>query len=81
MTASPSPTFEIDDDAIGFEAIADVTPGGHFFSAAHTMSRYRNAFYEPMLSDWRNEYESRGGSVTVEWDTLAKRAVYRGRAA
>ena len=34
-----------------------------------------------MLSDWRNEYESRGGSVTVEWDTLAKRSVYRGRAA
>ncbi|MCR9071580.1 MAG: trimethylamine methyltransferase family protein [Alphaproteobacteria bacterium] len=43
-----------DDDEIGFDAIADVAPGGHFFSVEHTMSRYRSAFYEPMLSDWRN---------------------------
>lgn len=43
-----------DDDTIGFDAIAEVAPGGHFFSAGHTMSRYQSAFYEPMLSDWRN---------------------------
>ena len=30
-----------------------------------------------LLSDWRRQYESRGGSVTVQWDTLAKRATYR----
>ena len=35
----------------------EVGPGGHFFGAAHTMARYRNAFYAPMISDWRN-YES-----------------------
>lgn len=34
-----------------------------------------------LLSDWRHEYESRGGQVEVEWDALAKRVVYRRRAA
>lgn len=48
-TATPQ-----DDDAIGFEAIAEVQPGGHFFSAQHTMSRYRTAFYEPLVADWSN---------------------------
>jgi trimethylamine--corrinoid protein Co-methyltransferase len=43
-----------DDDAIGFEAIAEVQPGGHFFAAQHTMARYRTAFYEPLVADWSN---------------------------
>ncbi len=29
-------------------------PRGRFFGAAHTVARYENAFYEPMVSDWRN---------------------------
>ncbi|MDE2136452.1 MAG: trimethylamine methyltransferase family protein [Gammaproteobacteria bacterium] len=41
-------------DDIGIEAVAEVGPGGHFFSAAHTMQRYRDAFYTPLVSDWRN---------------------------
>jgi trimethylamine--corrinoid protein Co-methyltransferase len=41
-------------DDIGTEAVAEVGPGGHFFSAAHTMQRYRDAFYSPLVSDWRN---------------------------
>ncbi|HHZ09098.1 MAG TPA: trimethylamine methyltransferase family protein [Rhizobiales bacterium] len=47
------PTPE-NDDAIGFDAIAEVHPGGHFFAAAHTMNRYRTAFYEPLVADWSN---------------------------
>ncbi|TGQ69671.1 trimethylamine methyltransferase [Mesorhizobium sp. M00.F.Ca.ET.186.01.1.1] len=43
-----------DDDSIGFDAIAEVQPGGHFFSAGHTMARYRTAFYEPLVADWSN---------------------------
>ncbi|WP_192385698.1 trimethylamine methyltransferase family protein, partial [Mesorhizobium silamurunense] len=43
-----------DADAIGYEAIAEVQPGGHFFSAGHTMTRYRTAFYEPLVADWSN---------------------------
>ncbi len=36
------------------EAIAEVGAGGHFFGCAHTMERYRTAFYTPLVSDWRN---------------------------
>jgi trimethylamine--corrinoid protein Co-methyltransferase len=43
-----------DDGAIGFDAIAEVAPGSHFFSAAHTMERFRTAFYEPLVADWSN---------------------------
>jgi trimethylamine---corrinoid protein Co-methyltransferase len=46
--------IEINDDALGVEAIREVGPGGHFFGAAHTLSRYTDAFYAPMVSDWRN---------------------------
>ncbi len=42
---------------LGFEAIKNVPTGGHFFGEAHTLERYERAFYEPLLSDWRN-YES-----------------------
>lgn len=37
---------------IGLETIAEVAPGGHFFSTAHTLERYRDAFYAPLISDW-----------------------------
>jgi len=39
---------------IGLDAISEVPPGGHFFSTAHTMQRYKSAFYSPLVSDWRN---------------------------
>ena len=39
---------------MGLEAIAEVGYGGHFFGCAHTMERYRTAFYSPLVSDWRN---------------------------
>ncbi len=31
---------EINEDALGVEAIREVGPGGHFFGAAHTLARY-----------------------------------------
>ncbi len=50
----PVPT-EPDDLAV--EAIREVGPHGHFLGSAHTQARYRDAFYAPFLSDWRN-YEA-----------------------
>lgn len=41
-------------DALALDAIAEVGPAGHFFGTAHTQSRYKSAFYAPILSDWRN---------------------------
>ena len=57
-----------DADAIGFDAIAEVAPGGHFFSAAHTMSRYRTEFYEPLVADWSNfgNWTAAGGKTATE---------------
>ena len=47
----------VDEDTLAFAAMQEVGPGGHFFGAEHTQSRYRTAFHKPMLSDWRN-YET-----------------------
>jgi trimethylamine--corrinoid protein Co-methyltransferase len=44
----------VDEASLGFDAIADVGPGGHFFSTAHTLERFEHAFYRPLISDWRN---------------------------
>ena len=54
MMAEVLVPFPVDDDALGLDAIAEVGPGGHFFGTAHTLERYETAFYQPMLSDWRN---------------------------
>jgi len=45
---------ETDDESLGWEALADVDPGGHFFSTQHTMERYAKAFYEPLVADLSN---------------------------
>lgn len=41
------------DEALGVEAMARVGPGGHFFDDPMTLERYKTAFWEPGLSDWR----------------------------
>jgi trimethylamine---corrinoid protein Co-methyltransferase len=43
--------FEVD---TALEAIADVDPGGHFFSTEHTMARYAGAFRAPLVADLSN---------------------------
>lgn len=48
---------EFTEDDLGFEAIRDVPPGGHHFGTAHTLARYQQAFYQPLLSDW-SSYEA-----------------------
>ncbi|MEL6297861.1 MAG: trimethylamine methyltransferase family protein [Pseudomonadota bacterium] len=60
--------LDASDDAIGFEALREVEPGGHFFAASHTMSRYETAFYPPILSDWSNfgQWTENGGVRTYE---------------
>jgi trimethylamine--corrinoid protein Co-methyltransferase len=43
-----------DADSIGYAALTDVQPGGHFFATAHTMERYKKAFYSPLVADISN---------------------------
>ena len=66
----------VDEASLGFDAIADVGPGGHFFGTAHTLERYETAFYRPLVSDWRNfeTWESDGArTATQRANTIWKR--------
>ncbi len=54
MLAEALQPLVVDDEEIGLDAIAATPPGGHFFGGAHTLARYRTAFYEPIVSDWTN---------------------------
>lgn len=66
MVAEFMTPLDLSEDALGIEAIRDVGPGGHFFGTPHTQSRYKTAFYPPVLSDWRNfETWAESGSPTA----------------
>jgi trimethylamine--corrinoid protein Co-methyltransferase len=51
QTISSQVDFSDADEALA--AIDEVGPGGHYLGAAHTLSRYSDAFHTPILSDWR----------------------------
>ena len=72
----------VDAATLGFEAIQEVGPGGHFFGTAHTLERYETAFYQPLLSDWRNfeTWQADGARTATErantiWKRLLAEAV------
>ncbi|MBT3726015.1 MAG: methyltransferase, partial [Gammaproteobacteria bacterium] len=54
MVAEFLKPFEVNEDELALDAIREAGPGGHFFGTAHTQARYRDAFYAPIISDWRN---------------------------
>lgn len=54
MAADYMEPLEISKDALSVDTIREVGAGGHFFGSAQTQARYRDAFYAPILSDWRN---------------------------
>jgi trimethylamine--corrinoid protein Co-methyltransferase len=54
MVAAYLEPIRTDSEALALDAIREVGPGGHFFGTAHTQERFENAFYQPMISDWRN---------------------------
>jgi trimethylamine--corrinoid protein Co-methyltransferase len=56
----------VETSELALDAMREVGPGGHYFGAEHTKARYRNAFFAPMISDWRN-YETwrEAGSPTA----------------
>lgn len=57
---------------IALDAIAEVGAGGHFFGCAHTMARYRTAFYAPLVSDWQNfgQWTASGSKTATERASL-----------
>jgi trimethylamine---corrinoid protein Co-methyltransferase len=82
MIAEVLQPLEVTDASLGFEAIAEAGPGGHFFGTAHTLERYETAFYEPLVSDWRNfeTWQADGSRTATErantlWKRLLAEAV------
>ncbi len=70
--------IDMSEGALGMDAIAEVLPGGHFFGCGHTMERFREAFYEPLVSDWQSyeNWELAGGlSAEVRATGLWQRAL------
>lgn len=59
-------------DDLALDAMREVGPGGHFFGCAHTQSRYRNAFFAPMISDWRNYETWREAGSPTAYDTASR---------
>jgi trimethylamine--corrinoid protein Co-methyltransferase len=46
--------LEISEESLAFGAHEEVGHGGHFLGAAHTMERFRDCFYRPLLSSSEN---------------------------
>ena len=69
--------LEINDETLAFGAHEEVGHGGYFFGAAHTLERFRECFYRPMIfttdgfDRWKNngalDAEARAGA---KWRTL-----------
>jgi trimethylamine--corrinoid protein Co-methyltransferase len=55
--------LEIDEASLAFGAHEEVGPGGHFLGAAHTLERFRECFYRPLLSSTENfeRWQRNGG--------------------
>ncbi|HEY0387471.1 MAG TPA: trimethylamine methyltransferase family protein [Gaiellales bacterium] len=60
--------MEIDEASLAFDAHREVGYGGHFFGAAHTLERFRDCFYRPLLSSTENfeRWQTRGGQDAAE---------------
>ena len=77
MMAALLDPIEINEETLALDAIGAVEPGGHFFGSEHTLARYETAFYNPLVSDWRNfeTWEEAGALTATEraktiWKTL-----------
>ena len=58
--------FAIDEDSLAFDAHVEVGHGGHFLGAAHTLTRFRDCFYRPMLATTSNfERWTRDGALEM----------------
>ena len=52
--------FEINDETLALDMMAEVGPGGHHFGTSHTQARYENEFFTPFMrsgqsfGNWEN---------------------------
>jgi trimethylamine--corrinoid protein Co-methyltransferase len=59
--------LEIDEASLAFDAHQEVGAGGHFLGAMHTLERFRECFYRPLLSSTENfdRWTKRGARDTT----------------
>lgn len=63
--------LEVDEASLALDAHVEVGPGGHFLGATHTLERFRECFYRPLLSSTDNfERWTKRGAL----DTAARAA-------
>jgi trimethylamine--corrinoid protein Co-methyltransferase len=60
--------LEVSEDTLAFGAHEEVGHGGHFLGAAHTLERFRECFYRPLLSSTENfeRWSRNGGKDAAE---------------
>jgi trimethylamine--corrinoid protein Co-methyltransferase len=60
--------LEINDETLAFGAHEEVGHGGHFLGAVHTLERFRECFYRPLLSSTENfeRWQRNGGKDAAE---------------
>ncbi|MBI3241117.1 MAG: trimethylamine methyltransferase family protein [Chloroflexi bacterium] len=61
--------FEISDETLALDMIAEVGPGGHHFGTPHTQARFATEFYQSTLAD-RLGYET--WHAAGEWDATKR---------
>jgi len=68
MMAAYFDPIEVTQDTLAVATIREVGPAGHFFGAAHTIERYTDAFYTPLVSNWDNydTWLERGGTTATQ---------------
>jgi trimethylamine---corrinoid protein Co-methyltransferase len=59
--------LKVDEEALAYSAHQEVGQGGHFLGAAHTLERFRECFYRPLLSSNENyeRWSRNGGNDTA----------------
>jgi trimethylamine--corrinoid protein Co-methyltransferase len=59
--------LRIDEEALAYSAHQEVGQGGHFLGAAHTLERFRECFYRPLVSSTENfeRWKKNGGHDTA----------------
>jgi len=77
MTRRLREGFPVDEDALGYDVIAAVGPGGNYLSQPHTIKRCRTEFWKPALCDRRGlaGWVADGGKdavdrATARWQQL-----------
>jgi trimethylamine--corrinoid protein Co-methyltransferase len=60
--------LEVDEASLAYGAHQEVGHGGHFLGAEHTLERFRECFYRPLLSSTENfeRWKRNGGSDSAE---------------